>query len=347
MARRHEHFGLSYLEELRILKERDSICKKSRQEFLKFKQEAVATPLLVVEAAEESDQLIEPGSSRSPGGSATLLQVPEFLSDLQASTEPRKTAVCSGSAAESPSPDVPTPQAQSPRKELGSPYWWQTGQEEGWFVQEDDVENVTVAIASFVGTSKKITMLQKPECPLRSSYHKMVHARSRFKRPPAYLKKDHTVASKLERKKSRMAVGARTSLVSAELHDTYSVASTSSEKHAKMPEDLMRPSLLSSVLELDETYSRKSSDSSSLRSISEFVGEFVGTSRSVHERPFPQGRMYSRTSALKIPSVHRRSIDEIIASLQSTSPTPSDLKIKELLESILGKDYSVTMEVSG
>ncbi|KAJ6655643.1 hypothetical protein lerEdw1_004879 [Lerista edwardsae] len=350
MARRHEHFGLSYLEELIILKEREDICKKSRQEFLKFKQEAVATPVLVVEGAKELDQLVEPCSSRSSGGSTVLLHVPDFLPESRPSTQPRKIRVCSGSASESPTQDVSTPQMQSPRKEFASPYLWQTSQEEGSYGQEGDMENVTVAIASFVGTSKKITMLQKPECPLRSKYRKMVHARSRFKRPPVYPQKDQTEAAKVERKKSRIAVGARTSLVITETSDTVSAASTSSEKYAKMPEELMRPSLLSSVLEFDETYSRKSSDSSSLRSISEFVGESLGISRSdiskTHERSFPQGRLYSRTSAQKIPStVHPRSIDEIIASLQSTSPTPSDLKIKELLESILGKDYSIAMEV--
>ncbi|KAM6204870.1 tetratricopeptide repeat protein 6, partial [Sarcoramphus papa] len=49
------------------------------------------------------------------------------------------------------------------------------------------------------------------------------------------------------------------------------------------------------------------------------------------------------TPALPV-KVVARSIDEIIASLQSTSPSPSDQTIKELLESVLGQNYNIKME---
>lgn len=57
---------------------------------------------------------------------------------------------------------------------------------------------------------------------------------------------------------------------------------------------------------------------------------------------FQQSKSEESTSTPVLPmKVVARSIDEIIASLQSTSPSPSNHMIKELLESVLGQKCNI------
>ncbi|GAB0190678.1 tetratricopeptide repeat protein 6 [Grus japonensis] len=95
---------------------------------------------------------------------------------------------------------------------------------------------------------------------------------------------------------------------------------------------------------------RKGSKQPSVRSAREQLEEARDVTRpdasKIYEKNFQQSKPEEPTSTPALPvKVVARSIDEIIASLQSTSPSPSDQTIKELLESVLGQNYNIKMEV--
>lgn len=338
MARRHEHFGLSYLEELRIVCERQNICKESRQEFLKFKQEALSapTPRPILKVEKPSVEVIRPDSSLGPssGSSPHLLQVPGYFSEWAASRRVRISSVSDSTEESSPTPQK---KARKKKRVYGT-------SSEASSSREDEPRKVSVAIASVVGTTRKVTMLKRPEGPSMAKYSSRKSVRAR-RRPS--VRKSQTKADQLgEKEPSPLITPAGPIILTLEGSDT--AASVSAEKQPLISEESLKPSLLSSVLELDETSSRRSSESSSMRS--EYVLDSTGVSRTelfkVHERTFPQGRVYSFSSIQRLAAaMHPRSIDEIIASLRSTAPTASDLKIKELVQSVLGKDYDIDLEV--
>ncbi|PKU46137.1 tetratricopeptide repeat protein 6 [Limosa lapponica baueri] len=94
---------------------------------------------------------------------------------------------------------------------------------------------------------------------------------------------------------------------------------------------------------------RKGSKQPSVRSAQEQLEEVRDVTRrdtsKIYEKNFQQSKPEEPTSTPALPvKVVARSIDEIIASLQSTSPSPSDQTIKELLESVLGQNYNIKME---
>ncbi|CAN0101045.1 unnamed protein product [Bubo scandiacus] len=94
---------------------------------------------------------------------------------------------------------------------------------------------------------------------------------------------------------------------------------------------------------------RKGSKQPSVRSAQEQLEEARDVTRpdtsKIYEKNFQQSKPEEPTSIPALPvKVVARSIDEIIASLQSTSPSPSDQMIKELLESVLGQNYNIKME---
>lgn len=94
----------------------------------------------------------------------------------------------------------------------------------------------------------------------------------------------------------------------------------------------------------------KGSKQPSVRSAQEELEEARDVTRpdisKIYEKNFQQSKSEESTSTPVLPvKVVARSIDEIIASLQSTSPSPSDQMIKELLESVLGQKYKIKMEV--
>ncbi|XP_074005679.1 tetratricopeptide repeat protein 6 [Numenius arquata] len=94
---------------------------------------------------------------------------------------------------------------------------------------------------------------------------------------------------------------------------------------------------------------RKGSKQPSVRSAQEQLEEVrdvtTPDTSKIYEKNFQQSKPEEPTSTPALPvKVVARSIDEIIASLQSTSPSPSDQMIKELLESVLGQNYNIKME---
>ncbi|KAM9013875.1 tetratricopeptide repeat protein 6 [Ara ararauna] len=94
---------------------------------------------------------------------------------------------------------------------------------------------------------------------------------------------------------------------------------------------------------------RKGSKQPSVRSAQDQLKEARDVTRpdtsKIYEENFQQSKPEEPTSTPALPvKVVARSIDEIIASLQSTSPSSPDQTIKELLESVLGQNYNIKME---
>ncbi|XP_062974543.1 tetratricopeptide repeat protein 6 [Elgaria multicarinata webbii] len=342
MARKHEHFGLSYLEELSILKERENICKESRQKFLKFKQEIdtdhtdLNTPLLKITPPDEPPQL--QSSSFLSSRSLPLLfeSTPSDIFDTGNETE-----------------DVTTQEKKYLKKEVSV-----DKKESNGFGKEileykndsleEESEKRPVVIASLVGTSKQLIMLKKPEPPPKHKYRKIVRTKSHFK-SSIHLQTDNIDIEQPQQKiLSEHAVPASLSM---EIDESYSMVSSLSEKPSKIYKEISKTSLLSSQFDLDRSCSKKSIGSSSVKSASESVKEALAGSRSNtskdHVRHSSRSKSQVHASIEKFSSgMVSRSIDEIIASLKSTAPTASDLRIKELLESILGQDYSIKIEPS-
>nr|XP_034964906.1 tetratricopeptide repeat protein 6 isoform X2 [Zootoca vivipara] len=350
MARKHEHFGLSYSEELRILKERENICKESRQKFAKFKQAIAAVrgelgkPNLEVEPPERA---LSHRSSRSPSPHPESTNSP-LESD---SSKPLKAVKISTSITdvEDQTQDV-TASEKSSKKEGNvdkkqSPSFKKTTSEFKSDKVESEHEQVAVAIASFVGTSKQLTMLKKPEPPPKPKYQKR-HAKS----PSKSIQKDSLGMEQLKQKitsEEAVSIVGGTSTSNVDTDDAHSVVSGSSGKSGMLKE-ISKPCLLSSIFDVEISVSKRSSGSTSMKSPAEALVEISpGSTSSISKaRHIPRSRSHLQRSLQKMPSgIAVRSIDEIIASLKSTIPTPSDLRIKELVESILGEDYNINKEI--
>nr|XP_028576142.1 uncharacterized protein LOC114592257 isoform X1 [Podarcis muralis] len=351
MARKHEHFGLSYLEELRILKERENVCKESRQKFVRFKQ-AIAD---VHGELEKSNLEVEPPettlsyrSSRSPSP-----HLESTDSSLEVDSSKRLKAVrITFTGLEDETQDVTTSQKTSKKEgnvdKKESPSFKKTTSEIKSDNMEGEHEQVAVAIASFVGTSKQLTMLKKPEPPPKPKYQRS-HAKSPAK--SVALQKNSLGMEQLKQKITSEEVVVSTvggtSALNVEADDTHSVVSGSSGK-SDMLKEISKPCLLGSIFDVEISVSKRSSGSSSMKSAAEALVEISrGSTSSISKaRRLTRSRSQLQRSLQKMPSrIAVRSIDEIIASLKSTIPTPSDLRIKELVESILGQDYNVNKAI--
>ncbi|XP_033030204.1 uncharacterized protein LOC117061472 [Lacerta agilis] len=356
MARKHEHFGLSYLEEMRILKERENICKESRQKFVKFKQAIAAVrgelkkPNLEVEPPETA---LSDRSSRSPSPHP---ESTDYSLELDSSKLQKAVRISTSiTSVEDQTQDVTTSQKSSKKEgnvdKKQSPSFKKTTPEFKSDNVEGEHEQVAVVIASFVGTSKQLTMLKKPEPPPKPKYQRIsYHAKSPSK--SLALQKDSLGMEQLKQKITSgeaVSTAGGTSTSNVEADDAHSVVSGSSEK-SDMVKEISKPCLLSSVFDVEISVSKRSSGSSSRKSVAEALVEISpGSTSSISKaRHLSRSRSHLQRSLQKMPSgIAVRSIDEIIASLKSTTPTPSDLRIKELVESILGQDYNINEEVGG
>ncbi|KAJ7344967.1 hypothetical protein JRQ81_000917 [Phrynocephalus forsythii] len=362
MARKHEHFGLRYLEELNILKERENICKESRREFLRFKQETtiaprgLSKPLLEVTAPEQSPQIAS-SSCQSSGTQFLFTKSSPFPFELDSPKIKKKVRIFPNAIdAQKQSEDVNTQQKLLHKKEASVEKKQSHGSRKANVESRSDNleyegEKVPVVIASLVGTSKQLTISNRPEPPPKTKYQKAVRGKSQAKSPDFL--QDSTNIKELDQKilpEHTRRIIAVPSTSSAEMDVLHSVLSSSSEKSFKSTKEYSKPSQQNSLIDFEKAHSIKSSASSSAKSISESMEEILTRSKSgtskVHMKRFPRSKSQMQASVHKLPSgTSQRSIDEIIASLKSTAPTASDLRIKELLESILGQDYSIKTEL--
>lgn len=218
-------------------------------------------------------------------------------------------------------------------------------------------------IASFAGTTKKILMVKHPAPPQKPSYCRSnVHVNS-F---PISLEKTKAVSKVKDRvhmlqmdlqNLKRDKTGERDTAIidSDEFSSTESDTSKSSSRKGKTTwkSCKKRSRVISKAKQQDLGVGlgrvlRKGSKQPSVRSAQEQLEEARDVTRpdtsKIYEN-FQQSKPEEPTSTPALPvKVVARSIDEIIASLQSTSPSPSDQMIKELLESVLGQNYNIKME---
>ncbi|XP_054683760.1 tetratricopeptide repeat protein 6 isoform X1 [Grus americana] len=219
-------------------------------------------------------------------------------------------------------------------------------------------------IASFAGTTKKILMVKHPLPPQKPSY-----CRSNFhvNSSPVSLEKRKAV-SKVKDRVHMLQMGSQNLKrdkteeidtlikVSDEFSPTDSDTSKNISRKGKITRESCkkRSRVISKAKQQDLDVEsgkvlRKGSKQPSVRSAREQLEEARDVTRpdasKIYEKNFQQSKPEEPTSTPALPvKVVARSIDEIIASLQSTSPSPSDQTIKELLESVLGQNYNIKME---
>ncbi|XP_043405341.1 tetratricopeptide repeat protein 6 isoform X1 [Chelonia mydas] len=388
MARKHEHFGLSYLEELNMIKEREIICKESRKDFLKFKQ-AVATaytnvstqPLLEDLTPDQSHQLEQYHLQRSESPHKPIININknvpnEFIGSSEIHRKVRISPEVRDMKKQTRDLSTMTQRNKSSVKEDSA------DKNQKSYSEKINVENSSCShestsvkmpvIASLAGTTKKITMLKQPAPPRKPKYRKLIlHPRLVTYKPPILLQKvkdtrkvqarAHSLKINIQVVKTNRTEEASND--SKESDESSSTDSDSSEKASKKEivirkkdkkvcRELSKASQQDSVVEPGRELSKRSSVSCShpsVRSASEQLEETRDITRpdtsKIYEKNFQQSKPEELTSTPELPvRVVARSIDEIIASLQSTFQSPSDQMIKELLESVLGRNYSIKME---
>nr|XP_025037743.1 tetratricopeptide repeat protein 6 isoform X1 [Pelodiscus sinensis]XP_025037744.1 tetratricopeptide repeat protein 6 isoform X1 [Pelodiscus sinensis]XP_025037745.1 tetratricopeptide repeat protein 6 isoform X2 [Pelodiscus sinensis] len=388
MARKHEHFGLSYLEELRMIKEREIICKESRRDFLKFKQ-AVAIahtnvssqPLLEDLTPDQSHQLEQYHLQRSESPHKPVININKTVpTEFIGSSEIARKVRISPEVRDMKKPinDLRMMMQTNTSVKEDSTYTNQKSYSEKITVENSSCSqestNVKMpVIASLAGTTKKITMLKQPAPPRKPKYRKLTfHPRLVIYNPPILLQKvkdtrkmqgrAHSIKANVKNVETNKTK--ETSNDSKESDESSSTDSDSSEKASekekvikkkdkKVYRELSKASQQDSVIEPEKAQSKRSRVSRShpsVRSTSEQLEEArditTPDTSKIYEENFQQSKPEELTSTPKLPvRVAARSIDEIIASLQSTFQSPSDQMIKELLESVLGQNYSIKMEV--
>nr|XP_009917822.1 PREDICTED: uncharacterized protein LOC104318312 [Haliaeetus albicilla] len=219
-------------------------------------------------------------------------------------------------------------------------------------------------IASFAGTTKKIVMLKHPAPPQKPSYCRSnIHVNS----SPIPLEKTKAV-SKVKDRVCMLQMDLqnlnrdKTEEIGTVIKGSDEFCSTDSDKNKSISRkgkitresSKKRSRVISKAKQQDLGVEsgrvlRKGSKQPSVRSAREQLEEARDVTRpdtsKIYEKNFQQSKPEEPISTPALPvKVVARSIGEIIASLQSTSPSPSDQTIKELLESVLGQNYNIKME---
>lgn len=221
-------------------------------------------------------------------------------------------------------------------------------------------------IASFAGTTKKIVMVKHPAHPhkpsyCRSNFHvnsspislettkgvtKVQDTVHMLQMDPQNLKKDKT-----EETDTAIKDGGVFSCTGT---DTNTSKNISRKGRITAESCKKRSRVISKANQQDLDFDsgrvlRQGSKQPSVRSARERLEEardVTGPDTPKIYKNFQQSKPEEPTSTPALPmKVVARSVDEIIASLRSASPSPSDQTIKALLEGVLGQNYNIKMEV--
>ncbi|KAM8807935.1 tetratricopeptide repeat protein 6 [Eudromia elegans] len=243
----------------------------------------------------------------------------------------------------------------------------QTSSSEKGSLSHESIPVKLPVIASLAGTTKKISMVKPPAPPQKQSYHRSnFHAGPLVNNTPSSLQKTKAVSKVQGRvhmpKMSAQNLRGRTEEIETMVKDSHQVSFTDSNSNKDISKkekltkaDCKKRSAVFSKAnqhDLDNESGRmlrKRSKQPSVRSAQEQLEEAKDVTRpdasKIYEENFQQSKPEEPTSTPASPvRVVARSIDEIIASLQSTSPSPSEQTIKELPESVLGQNYNIKME---
>ncbi|XP_064920077.1 tetratricopeptide repeat protein 6 isoform X2 [Columba livia] len=220
-------------------------------------------------------------------------------------------------------------------------------------------------IASFAGTTKKIVMVKHPAHPhkpsyCRSNFHvnsspislettkgvtKVQDTVHMLQMDPQNLKKDKT-----EETDTAIKDGGVFSCTGT---DTNTSKNISRKGRITAESCKKRSRVISKANQQDLDFDsgrvlRQGSKQPSVRSARERLEEardVTGPDTPKIYKNFQQSKPEEPTSTPALPmKVVARSVDEIIASLRSASPSPSDQTIKALLEGVLGQNYNIKME---
>ncbi|XP_019406671.1 PREDICTED: tetratricopeptide repeat protein 6 [Crocodylus porosus] len=381
MARNREHFGLSYLEEVNMIKESETLCEESRRDLPQFKQplatahtNASTPPSLEDLTPDQSPQpefypLQRSKSPHKPIMNANKNIPNEFIGSSEVHREVKLSCEVRGMKKQTRDLRMMTERNKSPPKEDS------TDKKQGRCSEKINVENSSTCtkrtsekmpvIASLAGTAKQITLFKQPVPPQKPSYNRLIlRPRTLTNKPPIPLQKDKDTRKVKDRiatlKINLQAIKTnsteeliRGSYISRESSCTDSDSSKQASKKTVIgKEDLQRGSKVLKENQqslVSEMGRAPSSSQPSVGSVPELLEEASDTTRQdtskIYEKNFQQSKPEEPTSTPKLPvKVAARSIDEIIASLQSTFQSPSDQMIKELLESVLGENYSIKIE---
>ncbi|XP_051477986.1 tetratricopeptide repeat protein 6 [Apus apus] len=218
-------------------------------------------------------------------------------------------------------------------------------------------------IASFAGTTKKAVMAKRPAPPQKPSSCRCnsdvcSSPTSVEKTKPVSKGKDRVCMLQMDAQKLKRS---KTEEIKTVIKNSDELSSTDSDtsKRVSRKGEITRESCTKRSKSISKAKQedlnvesgrvlRKGSKQPSVRSAQEQLEEAGYVTRpdtSKIYKNFQQSKPEEPTSTPASPvKVVARSIDEIIASPQSTSPSPSDQMIKELPESVLGQNYNIKME---
>ncbi|XP_027703248.1 tetratricopeptide repeat protein 6 [Vombatus ursinus] len=343
MSRVPKHFGLSYDEELKMLKELEKVRKQTRKDFLKFKlvQESKSkrSPLAFSALPRDFNNYSSQSSESSYEAIATdKIVPPEPCSSALQHTEkqshdPRKKI--QGSKLLFKESRKMTSLAGRPRNQTFCPkefylkntaYMYQHGKEKP-------------VIASLAGTSKQVVLFKQPAPPHKSRYPRVI-LRRRLPTPqfPLPLPKRDGKSEPSSVPNSYHAE----EIINKEAMTSDHEAEKSSLRKRRWAGPRREGISYSSQAEKKR---KKSFISSPIRDVK------VPEEPAIQVQTVKEEEPQAEESEKKVPEMHLperevpRCIEEIIVSLQSERQSAVDKMIKDLIESILGQNYDIKMEV--
>ncbi|XP_056666978.1 tetratricopeptide repeat protein 6 isoform X1 [Monodelphis domestica] len=322
MSRVPKHFGLNYNEELNMLKELEKVRKNTRKEFLKFKEvQESKSKQSSLQFSSVSDLTSQSSESSLETISVDKIVSPELTTSALPDTEKRSHAP-RRKRQESKLPlKVKSEKPRFCHKEYYmkiNPYIYQHGK-------------AKPVIASLAGTSKQAVLFKQPAPSQKPRYRRVILRR---KAPSPQF----TLPLGKEGRKSEVT-SVPESLPSDEISLKGSIASDQESEKVLLRKRRSGPrrregSLIEKKMKKSLTPSRiediEQKEEPQTEILTEEKEEIVPEES---QGPTP-GRM------VKIP----RSIEEIIANLQSERQTVVDNMIKDLIESVLGQNYDIKME---
>ncbi|XP_028935362.1 tetratricopeptide repeat protein 6 isoform X2 [Ornithorhynchus anatinus] len=357
MARIPKHFGLSYKEEIKMKKELDEVREQVRQDFLKFKQALVAHTSvdisrgLVYPGERATSQTLEP--PRREKGTVSS----EVFSSQKDQRKARSISAVSDWAKQTCDLRPQIQKRKSHPEESKKMVEVDRNQPSGLSRDRDDPSGSERAkkpvIASLAGTTKPATLFKPSVRPQKFKHHRFILRRRPQTPKPTLLQK----IEEFPTGKSHTPPVLGTCPVEESATLSMTTGTSSSSVSSRKESELRKLKKKRKQVKQDQKGAQRASTSEAR------MGRFRGSKR-ISGRLSTELRGKARRDTSKTVKgsfqqsdpeepaspysllVKRvpRSIDEIIASLQSTSPSPSDRVIKELIESILGQNYDIKME---
>ncbi|XP_068938404.1 tetratricopeptide repeat protein 6 isoform X2 [Petaurus breviceps papuanus] len=343
MSRVPKHFGLSYEEELKMLKELEKVRKQTRKDFLKFKlvqeskskrspRASSALPRdfnnYSSQSSESSYEAFARDKTVPPEPCPSALQDPEKQSHddprkkIQGSKLPfkesRKTSLA----------DRPRNQPFCPKEFYlkNTAYIYQRGKEKP-------------VIASLAGTSKQAILFKQPVPPHKSRYRRVI-LRRRLPTPqfPLPLEKRDwkTEPSSLPESYHAEDIMSKETMTSE--HETEKISLRKRRWVGPRREGI-------SYSFQAEKKRKKSLISSPVIDVKLQEEPAIEVPIEEKKEPQPETQAGEKTPEMHLPLRDvPGSIEEIIVSLQSERQSAVDKMIRDLIESVLGQNYDIKME---